>query len=83
MKAEKSHSQKPKREFGGCVEFIPPQPKYIEFIDARRLWAFAINHLTHFVLQENPHQAGSKTSPPDQLILVYFEAYVVLRGWRL
>ena len=83
MKSEKSHSQKSKREFGGCVEFIPPQSNYIEFIDARRLWAFAIGHLTHFVLQENPHRAGGKTSPPDQLVLVYYEAYVVLRGWRL
>jgi hypothetical protein len=80
MKSEKSHH---KREFGGCVEFIPSRPEYIEFIDAHRIWGFPIRHLTHFVFQENPRCTDRKTSPPDQLVLVYLPAIVVLKGWRL
>ncbi len=83
MKSEKSHSQKSQREFGGCVELIPTPPNYIEFIDARRVWAFAICHLTHLALQENPHRASGKTSPPDQFFLFFTTGQVVLRGWRL
>jgi len=83
MKSEKSHHTKHKPEFAGCVELIPPQPEYIEFIDARRIWAFEIYRLTHFVMQENPNPSGAKTSPPDQLILVFISATVVLKGWRL
>ena len=83
MKAEKSHSQKPKREFGGCVELIPTRPDYTEFIADSRLWVFAINHLTHFVLQADPFQGDKKSPPRDQLILVYSTAYVSLYGWRL
>jgi hypothetical protein len=83
MKSEKSpHAQK-QREFSGCVELIPARPNYTEFIDARRIWAFPINHLTHFLFQENPHCHGRKNLPPDQLILVYSPAIVLLRGWRL
>lgn len=83
MKSEKSHHTKHKREFGGCVELIPAQPDYTEFIDAHRIWCFPISHLTHFVLQENPNSNGQKTSPPDQIVLVYPPATVVLKGWRL
>ena len=83
MKSEKSHHPKQKREFGGCVEFIPTPPDYTEFIDAHRIWCFPISHLTHFVLQENPNRSGQKTLPPDQLVLVYPPATVVLKGWRL
>jgi len=83
MKSEKSHHAKHKREFGGCVELIPTPPDYTEFIDAHRIWCFPINHLTHFVLQENPNSSGQKTLPPDQLVLVYPPATVVLKGWRL
>ncbi|MGH7952579.1 MAG: hypothetical protein ACREFE_11770 [Limisphaerales bacterium] len=81
MKSEKSHHNK--REFGGCVELIPVRPDYVEFIDAHRIWGFPIHHLTHFVLQENPRCTDRKTSPPDQLILVYPPGIVVLKGWRL
>ena len=83
MKAEKSPHTKNKREFGGCVELIPAQPDYIEFIDSRRIWGFAIHRLTHFVLQENPNCSGQKTLPPDLLFLIYPPAIVVLKGWRL
>ena len=83
MKSEKSRLSKPKREFGGCVELIPARPDYTEFIDAHRIWCFPINHLTHFVLQANPNSSGQKTQPPDQLVLVYPPATVVLQGWRL
>lgn len=83
MKAEKSHHTKNKREFGGCVELMPPQPEFIEFIDARRIWAFAIDRLAYFVMQENPNPSGAKTLPPDQLILIFISATVVLKGWRL
>ena len=83
MKSEKSHHTKNKREFGGCVELIPAQPDYIELIDSRRIWGFAIHRLTHFVLQENPNCFGQKTLPPDLLFLIYPPAIVVLKGWRL
>jgi hypothetical protein len=83
MKSKKSHNTKHKREFGGCVELIPTLPDYTEFIDAHRLWCFPIHHLTHFVLQENPDSNGQKNIPPDQLILLYPPATVVLKGWRL
>jgi hypothetical protein len=83
MKSEKSNHTKHKREFGGCVELIPTLPDYTEFIDAHRIWCFPIHHLTHFVLQENPDGNGQKNLPPDQIILLYPPATVVLKGWRL
>jgi hypothetical protein len=83
MKSEKSHHTKHKFEFGGCVELIPTPPDYTEFIDAHRIWCFPISHLTHFVLQENPNSNGQKTLPPDQIVLLYPPATVVLKGWRL
>jgi hypothetical protein len=78
-------SKKPqsRRPFAGSVELVPPPPKLIEFIDAHRLWAFPIEQLAHLVLENNPEQLGKKTLPPDQLTLVYPDALVVLRGWRL
>ena len=71
------------KSFTGSVELIPPPPKFIEFIDAHRLWGFPIQQLAHFVLEENPEQRGKTTLPPHQLILVYPDAIVILRGWRL
>jgi hypothetical protein len=71
------------KPFVGSVELIPLPPKFIEFIDAHRLWGFPIQQLAHFVLEENPEQRGKTTLPPHQLILVYPDAIVILRGWRL
>lgn len=76
-------NKKPQRPFAGSVELVPPPPKLIEFIDAHRLWAFHIKQLAHLVLENNPEQRGKKTLPPDQLTLVYPDALVILRGWRL
>ncbi len=78
--SKKSQSHRP---FAGSVELVPPPPKLIEFIDAHRLWAFPIEQLVHLLLEENPGRQGKKTLPPDQLTLVYPDALVVLRGWRL
>jgi hypothetical protein len=75
-----SLSHKP---FTGSVELIPLPPKFIEFIDAHRLWGFSIEQLAHFVLDENPEHRGKRTLPPHQLTLVYPDAVVILRGWRL
>jgi hypothetical protein len=83
MKSGKSHSDSGKRPFAGSVELVPPPPKLIEFIDAHRLWAFPIEQLAHLVLENNPEQHGKRTLPPDQLTLVYPDALVTLRGWRL
>jgi hypothetical protein len=83
MKSDKSHPHRPKREFGGCIELIPARPDYTEFVDAYRIWGFPISHLTHFLFQENPNFNGQKTLPPDQLVLVYSNAVLILRGWRL
>ena len=83
MKSDKSQPPKPKREFGGCIELIPARPDYTEFIDAHRIWGFPIRQLEQFVLDENPHHENKRTSPPDQLLLVYPKALVFLRGWRL
>ena len=35
------------------------------------------------MLEENPQHENKRTSPPHQLLLVYPEALVFLRGWRL
>jgi hypothetical protein len=83
MNPEKSHRNKPKHQFAGCIEITPPLPEYIEFIDAHRSWGFPIVHLKQFVLQAQPQEGNQKTAPPDQLILVYPTALVVLVGWRL
>jgi hypothetical protein len=69
--------------FAGSVELIPPSPKFVEFIDAHRLWGFPIEQLKHFVLDENPDYQGKRTLPPQQLMLIYHDAVVILRGWRL
>jgi hypothetical protein len=69
--------------FAGSVELIPPPPKFVEFIDAHRLWGFPIEQLAHFVLEDNPEQRGKRTLPPHQLVLLYADAIVILRGWRL
>jgi hypothetical protein len=85
MNPEKSHRHpnKPKHQFAGCVELIPPPPDFIEFVDAHRIWGFPILHLKQFVLQERSRDGNPKTAPPDQLILIYPTAWVVLVGWRL
>jgi hypothetical protein len=83
MKSVNISVHKPRRESGGCVELIPARPDYTEFIGSRRSWAFPISHLTHFLFEENPHFNGQKNLPPDQLILVYSKAVVILWGWRL
>jgi hypothetical protein len=69
--------------FAGSVELIPLPPKFVEFIDAHRLWGFPIEQLAHFVLDENPDHQGKRTLPPHQLMLIYHDAVVILRGWRL
>jgi hypothetical protein len=85
MNPEKSHHHpnKQKRQFTGCVELIPTSPDFIEFVDAHRIWGFPIRHLTQLILQERSRDGNSKTTPPDQLILIYPTAWVVLVGWRL
>jgi hypothetical protein len=71
------------KPFTGSVELIPPQPLFVEFIDAHRLWGFPLQQLKHFVLEENPQHQNKRTSPPHQLLLVFPEVLVFLRGWRL
>jgi len=79
---KKSHSLLCK-PFAGSVELIPVSPKFIEFIDTHRIWGFPIEQLAHFVLEDNPEHHGKQTLPPQQLMLVYPDASVILRGWRL
>lgn len=71
------------KSFAGSVELIPTQPLFVEFIDAHQLWGLPIAQLKQFVLEENPQHQNKRTSPPHQLMLVYPEALVFLRGWRL
>jgi hypothetical protein len=71
------------KPFGGSVELIPPSQKFVEFIDAHRLWGFPIEQLARFVLEDNPEHHDKRTLPPHQLMLVYPDAVVILRGWRL
>jgi hypothetical protein len=71
------------KPFTGSVELIPPLPVFTEFIDAHRLWGFTTAHLESFVLEDNPQHQNKRTSPPHQLLLVYPQALVFLRGWRL
>jgi hypothetical protein len=79
---KKLHPLSPK-QFTGSVELIPPPPQFVEFIDTERLWGFPMRLLEQFVLEENPQHENKRTSPPHQLLLVYPEALVFLRGWRL
>jgi hypothetical protein len=83
MNPEKSRKIKDKREFGGCVELIPPQPKLIEFIGTRRTWGFPIDQLTYVALEEIQEHRNQPTLPPDRLVLVYELVIVILHGWRL
>jgi hypothetical protein len=85
MNPEKpSRSSNPsQRPFAGCVELIPPQPHFIEFVTADSIWGFPIRQFSHFSLENNPDHQDKKTWPPDQLLLFYGTAVVVLRGWRL
>ena len=71
------------KPFVGSVELIPPPPKFIEFIDEHRIWGFPVGQLSHFVLEDNPEHRSKQTLPPHQLMLVYPDAVVILRGWRL
>jgi hypothetical protein len=80
--SHKKNNLSPK-PFAGSVELIPTPPLFIEFIDAHQLWGFPIAHLESFVLEDNPQHQNKRTSPPHQLLLVYPEALVFLRGWRL
>ena len=83
MKSGKSQLPKLSREFGGCIELIPAPTDYTEFVDSHRIRGFPSRRLTHFRFQESPNVNGQKTLPPDQLVLVYSNAIVILRGWRL
>jgi hypothetical protein len=69
--------------FAGSVELIPLTPKFTEFIDAHRIWGFSSHELSHFVLEDNPEHHGTRTLPPHQLVLLYPDAVVILKGWRL
>ena len=83
MKSEKRSSQSPKRHFSGCVELFPPYATFVEFVTTDGIWGFSTRQLSHFVLENNPDHGNKKTLPPDQLLLFYHTAVVVLRGWRL
>jgi len=83
MNPEKSHHTKPKREFSGCIELIPPPPVLIEFVTTNRIWGFPIQQLKHFILGSNPEHGGKKNLPPDLLVLTYETSIVFLFGWRL
>ncbi len=71
------------RPISSSVELIPLPPKFTEFIDAHRIWGFSSHELSHFVLEDNPEHHGKRTLPPHQVILLYPEAVVILKGWRL
>ena len=83
MTSENPHHPKTKRKFSGCVELIPPQPAFIEFITANRLWALPISQLEYFTWGENPEPHGQKNLPSDLLLLVFQTRLVLLFGWRL
>ena len=72
-----------KHQFTGCVEQVPEQPTFIEFVTSRLLWGIPLRQLQCFVLGSNPESDGKKTSPPDLLILVFETRTVFLFGWRL
>lgn len=83
MNPEKSHRSKPKRPFAGCVELIPPRPKFIEFITDNRLCGIPFDQLDYFILGNVPKEFEKKNGPPDLLILIFMRRMVVLFGWRL
>lgn len=85
MKSKHVHrsARQHRREFSGSIEFIPPPPAHIEFIDGEKLYGFPMHQLAHFHLQEHSIHRNDKTQPPDELVLFYPAATVVLKGWRL
>jgi hypothetical protein len=85
MKSKHAHrsTRKYRREFSGSIEFIPPSPTHIEFIDGEKLYGFPIHQLVRFHLQEHSIHQDDKAQPPDELVLFYPTAMVVLKGWRL
>src|SRR5215469_13677337 len=85
MKSQKSHRlpARHRREFSGSIEYTPPPPTHIEFIAGEKLYGFPIQQLIHFHLQEHSIHQDDKTVPPDELVLFYPSAMVVLKGWRL
>jgi hypothetical protein len=83
MNSDKSHSARHKRQFSGCIELIPPQPKFIEFVTDNRLCGIPLHQLDYFILGSVPKQFEKKDGPPDLLILIFTRRIVVLFGWRL
>jgi hypothetical protein len=85
MKSKKTHRSpsRYRREFNGSIEFTPPQPTHIEFIDEEKIYGFPIHQLTNFHLQEHSIHKDNNTLPPDELVLFYTSGMVVLKGWRL
>jgi hypothetical protein len=85
MNHDKPHrnSNKSKRRIAGCVELVPTLPDYIEFVGGERICGFPIRHLRQFVLRECSRHGNPKTTPPEQLILSYPTAWMLLVGWRL
>ena len=79
---KKIHPLSP-QPISSSVELIPLPPKFTEFIDAHRIWGFSSHELSHFVLEDNPEHHGKRTLPAHQLILLYPDAVVILKGWRL
>ena len=85
MKSKKLHRSptKYRRDFSGSIEFTPQHPTHIEFIDEEKIYGFPIHQLIRFHLQEYSVHQDDKTLPPDELVLFYPSAMVVLKGWRL
>jgi hypothetical protein len=83
MNSDRSHSTRHKRQFNGCIELIPPPPKFIEFVTDNHLFGIAFHQLDSFVLSSIPKPLEKKGGPPDLLILIFKTRTVALFGWRL
>lgn len=70
-------------QFGNSVHLVSREPSMIEFVGRSRHCGFAKDRLNGFILEKNPNRKDPKLDPPDQLRLLFDNAVVVLRGWRL
>jgi hypothetical protein len=55
----------------------------IEFRVDKRRRGFHSSHLIEYTLEENPEAKDDPNTPPEQLVLAFATADVIVSGWRL
>ncbi len=55
----------------------------IEFHIGKQRRGFHCSHLIEYTLDENPEAKDNSNTPPEQLVLAFATADVIVSGWRL